>query len=1052
MIGKKTDRLSRDKVTVRIRQACETLLPDEEKGNKSEKVRAERQSVYKKDGRDTMNLSLVPQYELLKQERIEDVRSDGYLLRHKKSGARVLVLQNEDENKVFNIAFRTTPSDSTGVAHILEHSVLCGSRKFPAKDPFVELVKGSLNTFLNAMTYPDKTMYPIASCNEQDFCNLMHVYLDAVFYPNIYNKEEIFRQEGWNYELESTDDEIIYNGVVYNEMKGAFSSPEDVVEREISSTLFPDTTYGVESGGDPVNIPDLSYEQFLEFHRTYYHPSNSYIYLYGNMDAEERLNWMDREYLSHFTQQEVHSEIGLQKPFDRLQYFERTYPVAENDPIEDNAYLTFNAVIGTSLDIELCNAFAVLEYAIVSSPGAKLKQALLDAGIGKDIIGSYDSGSLQPVFTVMAKNANVEDKDRFLSVIRETLERIAEEGVDQKALLAGINTMEFKFREADYGAFPKGLIYGIDIFDSWLYDEMRPFDYLEQIPVYQSLREKVGSGYYEELIRTYLLDNPHESLLVVGPERGKTEREEERVREKLHAYKESLSEEELQALVKKTEALRTFQETPSTQEELEKIPMLSREDIETKASAVTTKERTLEGSTFLFHDVYTNGIAYLHLLFDSTWLSHEDIPYFSMLKSVLGMVDTEHYSYQELNHEINGNTGGISCGISVYPVLQEENGLRTFFGVKARMLYDKIPYAISMIREILFASSFENDRRLYEIVARLKSRLSMQLNSSGHSTAAMRSMAGFSAVSAFNEEISGITYYQFVDDLEQHFEEKKGHLKEKMAELCGKLFCRERLLVSLTMEGSELSQAEQELGSFIRSLPEGSASGTSGADQSGCSGSDKAEVSGSQNEHADGVAAGNHIGRSEAFTTPGQVQYVARTGNFRSRGFEYTGALRILKVIMSYEYLWVNIRVKGGAYGCMSGFGRTGDTYFVSYRDPNLARTNEIYDGIPEYLEQFTVSDRDMTKYIIGTISELDVPMTPATIGSRLLNAWICGITDEMVQKERDEILQADQESIRALAPLVKSVLDQQYFCVIGNEAKIKKDAGLFETIQPFVS
>lgn len=998
-----------------------------------------------------MDISLIPQYELLKQKYIDDIQSEGYLLRHKKSGARVLVLENEDHNKVFNIAFRTTPTDSTGVAHILEHSVLCGSRLFPAKDPFVELVKGSLNTFLNAMTYPDKTMYPVASCNEKDFCNLMHVYLDAVFYPNIYYKEEIFRQEGWNYELEAPEDEIIYNGVVYNEMKGAFSSPEDVVEREIMNTLFPDTTYGVESGGDPVHIPDLSYEEFLDFHRTYYHPSNSYIYLYGNMDAAERLNWMDREYLSHFEEQKVDSEIGLQQPFDRLREFDKKYPVSENDPLEDNTYLTFNAVIGTSLDVELCNAFAVLEYALVSAPGARLKQALLDAGLGKDIIGSYDSGTYQPVFSVMAKNANGADRDRFLEVIRRTLEDIVREGIDQKALLAGINTMEFKFREADYGSFPKGLIYGIDVFDSWLYDETRPFEYLEQIPVYQTLREKVETRYYEELIQKYLLDNPHESILVVEPERGMTEREEERVRQLLQKYKASLSEDEVQALVEKTGALRAFQDTPSSREELEKIPMLERKDIGKKAAAFVNEERHLGDNTLLFHDIFTNGIAYLDLLFDSTDLDQEDIPYFAVLKSVLGMVDTAHYSYQALNNEINGSTGGIYPGISVYPVMDQERGIRTFFSIKVRVLYDKIPFALSMVREILLTSSFENDRRLYEIIARLKSRLSMQLNSAGHSTAAMRAMSYFSPVNAFNEEISGIAFCRFVKELEQHFDEHKEALKEKMKKLCRKLFCREKLLMNLTMERKALEAAEAELKDFVDELPKQDGLKESCRREGSACAESQACGSSSEAPEKDG-AKQLPVQKNEAFTTPGQVQYVARAGNFRRAGFSYTGALRILKVIMNYEYLWVNIRVKGGAYGCMNGYGRTGDTYFVSYRDPNLGRTNEVYDGIPEYLEQFTVSERDMTKYIIGTISELDTPMTPPTRGSRSLNAWLCGITDEMIQKERDEILQADQDSIRALAPLVAAVLEQQYLCVIGNESKIKKDAGMFREIQPFVN
>ncbi len=969
-----------------------------------------------------MNIEKIPQYELLMQERIEDVRSDGYLLRHKKSGARILVLQNEDENKVFNIAFRTIPKDSTGVAHIMEHSVLCGSRLFPAKDPFVELVKGSLNTFLNAMTYPDKTMYPVASCNDKDFCNLMHVYLDAVFYPNIYKKEEIFRQEGWSYQIENPEDEIVYNGVVYNEMKGAFSSTEDVLEREIMNSLFPDTTYGVESGGDPDCIPDLKYEDFLAFHQKYYHPSNSYIYLYGDMDIEERLLWLDREYLSHFDVQPVDSEVAWQKPFEQKKEVFRTYPVSETDDLEDNTYLSWNAVIGTSLDVELSNAFAVLEYALLSAPGASLKQALLDAGIGKDIMSSYDSGVYQPFFSIIAKNANRRDKERFETVIREKMMELVESGIDKKALLAGINTMEFKFREADYGSFPKGLIYGLDVFDSWLYDDRAPFAYLKQLEIYQRLREYADTGYFENLISQYLLNNNHVSVVVIEPERGLTAKKDEAVREKLRAYKESLDESEIESLIEKTKQLRAFQEMPSTAEELEKIPMLERGDIGQKAAPLQNEEYVWEDTQVLHHDVFTNGIVYLDLLFDTTRVSREEIVWLGILKAVLGMVNTARHSYQDLNNEINMNTGGISAGISVFPVLKEYGKIRSFAGMRARVLYDKVPYAFDRIYEILFQSEFTDDRRLYEIIAKLKSRLSMQLNSAGHQAAACRALSYTSQINAFNDEISGIAFYQFVEELEQNFDQRKQELKERLEILGRKLFHREGLFVSVTCDKEGLETVREPFLSFVQKLP-----------------------------HARDEQIDNHLilkKKNEGFMTPSQVQYVARTGNFVSAGFGYTGALRILKVMMSYDYLWVNIRVKGGAYGCMSAFGRTGDSYFVSYRDPNLGKTNEVYEGIPDYLEQFSADDREMTKYIIGTVSELDTPLTPAAKGSRSLNAWFSGVTPEDLQKERDEVLTATQEQIRALAPYMRAILSEHALCVVGNEQKILAEKDLFGSVQ----
>ena len=968
-----------------------------------------------------MNLEKIPQYELVKQETISDIQSEGYILRHKKSGARIMVLQNEDENKVFNIAFRTPPSDSTGVAHILEHSVLCGSRLFPAKDPFVELVKGSLNTFLNAMTYPDKTMYPIASCNDKDFCNLMHVYLDAVFYPNIYMKEEIFCQEGWSYQLESPEEELVYNGVVYNEMKGALSTPEEVLEEVNMNSLFPDNTYGVNSGGDPLFIPDLKYEDFLAFHKKYYHPSNSYIYFYGNMDIEERLQWLDREYLGNFEYDFVDSAIPLQKPFEKVKEVHCKYSISEDDDLENNTYLSYNVVVGTSLDVELANAFAVLEYALLSAPGAVLKQALLDAGIGKDIMSSYESGVLQPFFSIIAKNANSCDAQRFCQLIRSTLEKTVEEGIDKKALLAGINTMEFRAREADYGSYPKGLMYGIDVFDSWLYDDSKPFDYLK-LDVYAKLKEKVETGYFEDLIRQYFIENTHASFVILEPERGLTSKIDGQVKEKLDAYRNSLSEEELGELIRRTEKLRSFQETPSTAEELAKIPMLSREDIGKKAAGFQNKEYHFGDVTVLHHDVFTNGITYMDLLFDISRVAREDIPYLGILKSVLGMVNTDHYTFSDLNHEINSNTGGISVGLSVYPVLVDDNEIKAFAGVRARVLYDKIGFAFHMADEILFHSKLDDDKRLYEIIAKLKSRLSMQLSSAGHSTAACRATSYLSQFSAFNDAIGGIAFYRLVDDLEKNFDEKKQGLKEKLRLLMGELFHKEGLFVSVTSDGEGLEQMKEPLGQFINKLP-----------------------------HADSEKKENSLileKKNEGFMTTGQVQYVARVGNFKRAGFDYTGVLRIVKVLMSYDYLWTNIRVKGGAYGCMSSFGRTGDSYFVSYRDPNLRATNEVYERVPEYLENFDADEHEMTKYIIGTVSDLDTPLTPFMKGQRSLSAYMSGLSPETVQKERDEVLSATPEQIRALAPLVRSILEEQAICVIGNEEKIKADKDLFMNIQ----
>ena len=606
-------------------------------------------------------------YEVVLTEDLPDLKSKGYLLKHKKSGARVLLMENDDENKVFTIGFRTPPSDSTGVPHIMEHSVLCGSRDFPVKDPFVELVKGSLNTFLNAMTYPDKTVYPVASCNDKDFQNLMHVYMDAVFYPNIYQHDEIFRQEGWSYKLDEPDGKLEYNGVVYNEMKGAFSSPEGVLDRVILNSLFPDTSYAYESGGDPEEIPNLTYEQFLDFHRKYYHPSNSYIYLYGDMDMEEKLKWLDENYLCEFDAAEVDSEICFQKPFDKMIEVEKTYSISSEETEEENTYLSYNKVIATSLDEKLYQAFQILDYALLSAPGAPLKKALMDAGIGKDIMGSYDNGIYQPIFSIIAKNAEPQQKEQFVQVIEDTLRKIVEDGIDRKALEAGINYHEFRFREADFGNYPKGLMYGLDLFDSWLYDEKKPFIHMQAIPTFAFLKEQIGTRYFEDLIQKWILDNPHGSMVIVKPERGRTARMDRELDEKLQTYKAGLSPDEVEKLARDTAELIVYQESEDAREDMEKIPVLGREDISREIAPICNEERVCGGIPMVYHNVETNGIGYVTLLFDLSEVPEEKLPYVGMLQAVLGIIDTTHYEYGELFNEINVHTGGIGTSLELYP-------------------------------------------------------------------------------------------------------------------------------------------------------------------------------------------------------------------------------------------------------------------------------------------------------------------------------------------------------------------------------------------------
>lgn len=972
-----------------------------------------------------MSVKDLTTYEVLKDEDLKGIKAKGKLLKHKKSGARVLLVENDDNNKVFSIAFRTPPSDSTGVPHIMEHSVLCGSKNFPAKDPFVELVKGSLNTFLNAMTYPDKTVYPVASCNDKDFQNLMHVYMDAVFYPNIYQNDKTFRQEGWSYKLDDPDGELTISGVVYNEMKGAFSSPEGVLDRVVLNSLFPDNTYSVESGGDPEVIPELTYEQFLDFHRKYYHPSNSYIYLYGDMNMEEKLRWLDEKYLSDFENEPVDSEIHLQKPFTEMKEVVQEYSIASEESEEDNTYLSYNKVIGTTLDEKLYLAFEILDYALLSAPGAPMKKALLDAGVGKDISGSYDNGVYQPIFSVISKNANVEQKEEFVRVIEDTLKDIVKNGINKKALRAGINYHEFRFREADFGNYPRGLMYGLQLFDSWLYDETKPFIHMQAIPTFEFLKEQVETGYFEELIQKYLLDNTHGSIVIIKPERGRTARMDKELADKLQAYKDSLSKEEIDALVKATKELEEYQEEESAPEDLAKIPVLGREDISREIAPIYNKELETSGVKLVHHEVETNGIGYTALLFDLSGIPEEKLPYISILQSVLGIINTKNYEYSELFNEINVHTGGIGTSLELYTDVTKvkEKEFRATFEIKGKALYPKMNVLFSMMREILMESDLGDEKRLKEILAMLKSRLQMSFLSSGHTTAALRSLSYTSPMAKFKDDTDGIGYYEVVKELEENFEEKKAELIANLRQIAQQIFRKDNLIISYTSSADGLAPMEEAFTKIADTLH-------------------------TEEKEAEIPCEIHCVKRNEGFKTSSKVQYVARTGNFIDRGVEYTGALQILKVILSYDYLWQNVRVKGGAYGCMSSFNRIGEGYLVSYRDPNLEKTMEIYEGVVDYLKNFNVDDRDMNKFIIGTISNIDRPMNPAAKGSRSMNLYMNHVSAEMIREERNQILDAQQSDIRALADVLQALLDAHELCVIGSEEKIEEQKEMFLEIK----
>ena len=975
-----------------------------------------------------MRIEDLQTYEIIEHRRIEDLNSDSYILKHKKTGARVTLLSNDDNNKVFAIGFRTPPKNSTGVAHIIEHTVLCGSKEFPIKDPFVELVKGSLNTFLNAMTFPDKTVYPIASCNDTDFHNLMHVYLDAVFYPNIYKTDKIFKQEGWHYEMDSKDSELTINGVVYNEMKGAFSSADDVLSREIQNSLYPDITYGIESGGDPDVIPELSYEEYLDFHRKYYHPSNSYIYLYGDMDMAEKLDYIDKAYLSNFDYLKVDSEIELQKAFDAPREIHKPYSIMDTEPLEQNTFLSYNCSVGTPLDKKLYIAFDILDYALCSAPGAPVKKALIDKGIGQDAYSEYDNGLRQPVFSIIAKNADASQKDEFVQTIREVLEDQVKNGIDKKALLAGLSFDEFKYREADFGRFPKGLLYGLQIFDSWLYDDNSPWINVEANETFAELKKEVDGRYFEDLIQKYLLDNPHRTVLLLEPEQGLTEKKDEQLKEKLQSYKDSLSKDEIERIVRETKELKEYQEQPDNPEDLKKIPLLKLSDLKKEAENFIFEEKEYQGVKILHHDIFTNGIDYLTFVFNLKDIDAVYLTYASVLKKVLGMLNTEHFTYGDLYNEINIYTGGISGAISTYTDSSDVTKFETTFEISVKVLHDNLDKAFDLVKEIITSTKFDDVKRLKEIFAEQYARLQSDLASSGHQTAALRAMSYVSPAAYVSDAVSGIGYFRHLEALNKEINTKEGaeNIVEALKKLSKAIFRADNLLVDITGTDKEYVGVPENSKRLADSL------------------------------YTDEINLGKldikPVKKNEAFKTAGQVQYVCRAGNFASKGLKYNGALRVLKVMMGYDYLWKNIRVLGGAYGCMSSYAKNGDSAFVTYRDPNLGNSIEVFEKASEYLRNFDEEDRTILQYIIGAISDLDTPKTPSGKGAYGLTAYLCNAKMENIQRNRDELLGTTKETIRGLADYVDAFMQDECLCVIGTNDKIEEEKDRFKNIEQLVN
>lgn len=960
-------------------------------------------------------------FRLIEEKQLDDVNSKGRVFLHEKSGAKLINIENSDDNKVFAISFKTLPEDSTGVFHILEHSVLCGSRKFPSKEPFVELVKGSLNTYLNAATYPDKTMYPIASKNDKDFRNLMDVYLDAVFYPNIYKCKEIMLQEGWHYEYSKANDELTYKGVVYNEMQGVYSSPESLLFRGVSASLFKDTIYRNDSGGNPQDIPNLTYEQFIASHKKYYHPSNSCIYLYGKLELLDDLKFIDENYLKNFENRKEDIFIQRQQPFGEMLEKTINYPISENEDINEKTYLSLNFALTDTTNRELSLAFDLLEDILMETAASPLRNALAKANICKDAFGIYNNSLMQTYMSIVIKNTDEDKKEKFKEVVFTTLREIVKNGIDEALFEAVINAKEFDLREGDYSSYPKGLVYCEKVMNSVLH-EGEAFQNLEFKTIMNKIKENKNNRYFEKLIEQYFLNSKHSLFLEVVPKQGFAKEIAQHEREKLKEYRKNISEKELLKIIEEAEVLAKRQSMPDSKEDLLKIPLLTISDVKKEMENYNTEVYEEAQYKVLYNNLETNGINYVDMYFDTTCIKQEDIPYISMLAYFLGKLGTKSYSYEQLSNEININTGGIDFDLDVYSDANDSEKYYPKFIVRGKCINEKSVKLVNLFEEVMNFTKFEDKDRFKEIFYELKSRMEMIISSGSMRIVGTRLNSYYSKVSQYNELVNGFTFYKLLVNIHKDLEQNIDKTLNKLKEVAESIFNRENLIVSIGADSEGYDAIKAPLKELIDN-------------------NIKLEKYDKQ------VYEFNVKKSNEALATASKVQYVAKGNNYSKFGFKYTGKFLVLKTISSYDYLWNNVRVKGGAYGVFINFRRNGNMYICSYRDPNIKETIDVYDNFAKYLENFDCDEREMTKYILGTVNSLDTPLSNYMICEREAAIFISNLDKELLQREREEVLNTKPEDIRSLKAVIEKCMEENYVCVLGGKEKIEENKELFGNI-----
>jgi presequence protease len=972
-------------------------------------------------GRAAANTSgdkdLMHGFKLIEKRFIKEVNADCYFYLHEASGAKLVKIAAADPNKTFSISFHTLPGSDNGIAHIMEHSVLNGSKNFPVKSPFDIAVKGSLNTFINAFTSKDRTAYPVASMNEKDYFNLMHIYLDAVFFPNIHTDPRILAQEGWHHDLSSVDSEIEYRGVVYGEMKGVFSNPSRYLNMYLYRNLFPDNEYRYESGGFPEAIPSLTQEEFVAFHKKYYHPDNSFIVLYGDGDLNKELEFIHTNYLSKFTKRNQTIQIKVHKPFTQMKRVSEFYPVMEGAPTQNQTYLSLSYVNNYGIDKVKTQSIALLGYYLINRESAAIRLALLDAGIGKNVSCS-SMDYKQNVVQIQVQNANVADLDKFYEIIQTTLKNIVEKGIDKKEFESVLNAFEFQAREDNNAQ--KGITYFSALMPDFMYSN-NPFVGLEYETTIVTMRSNLNTDYYEKLIQSVFLNNPHALLLSLAPKAGLDKEIVMKEKQVLANYKNSLNPEQIQKLVEETKSLIEYQKSEDKPEALAAIPILSLSDINPKAQFFGANLKNVGNFDILHRTEHTNGIVYLNLYFDMRTMPKELLPYASLLSNLLGSLNTENYTYGELGTEINRTIGGVNTYLTRYLVKNDDSKLLPKFVVSSKSATAKIDDLLRLNDEIINKSKLDDVDRIKTLLVRHLAQLDAQIKREAARLAISRFNSYLSNSGMFNELTAGYDYYMFVSKLVDDYDAKSKEISAQLKLVSDLIFNQENLVLATTCSNDDFAELSKKISSLTSKIK-----------------SNKIQLKDWNFDYQP---------KNEAIQTSSKVNYVYQGYNFKKLGYEYSGKMLILNSVISRNWLNQQVRVIGGAYGGYSGMNASGFIGFISYRDPNLSQTLKTYMQSPEFVANFTANEKEMTQFIIGAISDLDQPLSESARGSKSFSNYFMQLDAAYFQKERDEVLATSVEDLKAYSKMIADVLKQNVICVYGNSEIIEQNKDAFKSL-----